>query len=89
MDLSLKLNNSIELTVIILLLIALLFNGTIMEEVIPPNLVIRYNSKIWHILILLIVVAAALWSPYIGVLCILLYVMYVHDMEMLTKPLKV
>ncbi len=89
MDWILKVNNSIELTGIILLLIVLLFNATIMEEIIPPNLVFNYNSNIWHILLLLIVASSFVWSPYIGILCTLLYVMYIHDMEMLGKPLKV
>ena len=89
MDLLYKIDKSLRLFVSVILFGILLLNGTLMEAVIPPNLVINYSSRIWQILSLVIVLLAGFWCPTVGILAGGIYLMYMLDMETLTKPIKV
>ena len=83
MDIINKLEYSFELVIVILIVLVLVYNTTIFEEIFPPNTIVNYNSRIWHLLLLLIVLTSYLWSNKIGILLSGLYIMYILDMEIL------
>ncbi len=78
-----KLEYSFELVLIILLALILLYNSTLFEEIFPPNIIINYNSRVWHLLLLLIVLSSYIWSKKVGVLLLGLYILYILDMDTL------
>jgi hypothetical protein len=78
-----KLEYSFELVLIILLALILLYNSTLFEEIFPPNIIINYNSRIWHLLLLLLVLSSYIWSKKVGVLLLGLYILYILDMDTL------
>jgi hypothetical protein len=82
-----KLNYSLELFVVFFLAALLLFNGTLFEVQMPYATVVNYNSYVWQLILLLMVIAAAAWSKYVGVLVAALYLLYVLDMDTLITPI--
>jgi hypothetical protein len=83
MDIINKLEYSFELVLVILLALILIYNSTLFEEIFPPNTIINYNSRIWHLLLLLIVLSSYLWSNKVGILLLGLYILYILDMDTL------
>lgn len=83
MDLLNKLDYSFELVFVILIALILLYNSTLFEELFPPNTIISYNSRIWHLLLLLLVLSSYIWSNKVGILASALYILYILDMDTL------
>lgn len=83
MELLNKIDYSFELVFIILIALILIYNSTLFEELFPPNTIINYNSRIWHLLLLLLVLSSYVWSNKVGILASALYILYILDMDTL------
>ena len=53
----------------------------------PHSTIVNYNSYIWQLILLLLVIASAMWSKYVGILMAAVYLLYVLDMDTLIAPI--
>ena len=65
----------------------LIMNSTVFEAQYGDKLIELYLVPWWRILVVLFVIAAALWCPRVGIVVGLLAFFYLNDMGTLVNPL--
>lgn len=75
-----------RLAFIVLFGALLAVNGLMFESSYGDKLIILYTMPWWRILIVLMVVAASLWCPRVGVVVAAVAFFYLADMETLITP---
>lgn len=80
----LPLEQILEIGVVTVLFGFLLFNSSVFEEVYPRQTVELYEFPWWRMLIVLLVVAGASWSPLVGLATASVAFFYLQDMHLLT-----
>lgn len=78
----------LELGVVAVLFGFLLFNSSVFEEVYPRQTVELYEFPWWRLLIVLLVVAGASWSPLVGIATATVAFFYLQDMHLLTTAFR-
>ena len=76
------------LSTLVMLCVGLLLirYSSLFEQEYPRNLINLYVYPWWRIMVILLVVAAALWCPQIGLLIALVVFFYLSDMNSLITP---
>jgi hypothetical protein len=80
-------DNVFRAIVVIVAAILIIKYGTLFEEEYNKKLADLYVYPWWRLLIVLIVVAAALWCPRVGIVVALVAFFYLSDMNLLLTPL--
>jgi hypothetical protein len=65
----------------------LFFYGMVFQEPYGDTLTELYLYPWWNILLVLMVAAAAMWCPRVGILAGLAVLLYLSDMALLTSPI--
>jgi hypothetical protein len=81
-----KANYSLESGIIMLFAFIAVFYGTSFETEYSNKLINLYINPWWRVLIVALVVAAAMWSPRIGILVALVAFFYLSDVGTLITP---
>jgi len=64
-------------------------NSTLFEAQYGDKLIDLYTRPWWRILVVLLVIAGAVWCPRVGIVIALAVFFYLNDMESLVTPLGV
>lgn len=75
----------LEIGVVLVLFLFLLKNSSVFEEVYPRQTVELYEYPWWRLLIVLLVVAGAGWSPVVGLATATVAFFYLQDVHVLTN----
>lgn len=78
-------NFILEWGVIIIILLYILFAGSVFEISYPKELVDLYTYPWWRILVVVLVVVGAWWCSRIGLVMALAVFLYLNDMDVLTS----
>jgi hypothetical protein len=81
-----KANYSLEIGTIMLFAFIAIFYGTSFETEYSNKLINLYINPWWRVLIVALVVAAAMWSPRIGILAAFVAFFYFSDVGALISP---
>ena len=72
---------------LLLVIVILISYSTLFEEHYSQKLTYLYIHPWWRFLVLFLLIAAALWSPRLGIMSALLIFFYLSDMNTLITPL--
>jgi len=73
--------------IVVLIVVFLVAYSTVFESDYSKKLAYLYLQPWWRFLIVFLLIAAALWSPLIGIIVSLLLFFYLSDMNTLVTPL--
>lgn len=79
------LENTLCIFIASALFIWCLYEGSVLELPYPELFIKLYNLPLWRFVLLLLILVATDWSPYIGVLLALSIFYYIEDIEKLTQ----
>lgn len=74
------------ITIIVFYIIAIQYS-TVFEETYSQKLINMYIYPWWRLLLVILVIASAIWSPYVSIIIALVVFFYLSDMESLSKPI--
>lgn len=80
-------SSPLESVVAVLIIVFLVAYSTVFEADYSKKLAYLYIHPWWRFLVVFLLIAAALWSPMIGVMLSLLLFFYLSDMNTLVTPL--
>lgn len=63
-----------------------LYEGAVFESSYPEEFVKLYGLPLWRFVIVLAVLFATLWSPYVGIMLAFTVFFYIEDLEKLNHP---
>jgi hypothetical protein len=75
----------IQLSLIVILSVWLFTNGMLYQTEYPTKLVELYSEPLWKVILVCIVLSTFVWSPRIGILLSLAVILYISDLNSLTK----
>jgi hypothetical protein len=77
--------NTLCILIASFLFIWCLYEGSVLESPYPDLFVKLYNLPLWRFSLVILLLVATDWSPYIGILLTLAIFYYIEDFEKLTK----
>jgi 4-amino-4-deoxy-L-arabinose transferase-like glycosyltransferase len=80
-------NAILQMIVIVLTCIAIVRYASLYEEEYSQKLIDLYVHPWWRMLLVFLLVAAAIWSPGVGIIIAFLAFFYLSDMNTLVAPL--
>jgi len=77
---------TVEIAIILVFTFLAVFHSTAFEVEYSKNLINLYINPWWRLLVVALVIAAAMWSPRIGILVALAAFFYLSDIGALITP---
>jgi hypothetical protein len=80
-----KVDNVLRLSVSLIIIVWLFSQAFLYQAEYPTQLVKLYREPLWRILLIVLVIAAFMWCQNVGILLALAVIMYITDLDTLTR----
>lgn len=87
MTLTLDMDGLLRTLVIVAISIIIIQHSTRFEDEYHTKLAHLYTYPWWRILVVLLLISAAMWCPWVGVLAAVVIFFYLSDMNLLMTPI--